>query len=168
MNSSYGEPAPDQHQALCDWLIAETRDTGDETLRDALEGLDDLHAAIACVVRSYLDDLTLAAALGIRLDEMQNRLARLEARAEKKRLLVTSVMERAELKSLAEPDFTVSLRRTPPPLIVTDEGAVPAPYWHPRPPELDRYVLLAALLGGHAIAGARLGNGHLVMSVRTN
>ena len=43
----------------------------------------------------------------------------LNRQAEKKRALVSSVMDRADLKKLAEPDFTVSSRMTPPSLVIT-------------------------------------------------
>ncbi|MDB5408573.1 MAG: hypothetical protein JWL84_3485 [Rhodospirillales bacterium] len=168
MEHSSDKQALYKHEVLREWLIAEAADTDDERLRITLESIGDLHAAIACVVRSYLEDLTLVAALGIRLDEMQSRLARLEARADEKRVLVTSVMEQAEIKKLTEPDFTLTMRRTLPPLIVTDESAVPAAFWIVQAPILDTPGLTSALRCGQAIPGAKLGSGHPVISVRSN
>ena len=98
---------------------------------------------------------------------MQERYARLENRAEKKRALVASVMERADIRKLTEPDFTASLRQVIPGLVVLDEGAIPEPFWRPQPPKLDRKGLLAALNAGQAIAGATLGNGGTTIAVRT-
>lgn len=72
-------------------------------------------------------------------------LVRIEERARKKRELVTSVMERADLKKLMEPEFTVSLRPTRPPLAVVDEEAVPEEFWRPQPPKLDRQRFISAL-----------------------
>jgi hypothetical protein len=168
MEPSPEQQALDKHETLREWLIAESADTDDERLRITLASVGDMHAAIACVIRSYLEDLTLAAALGIRLDEMQSRLARLEARADEKRVLVTSVMEQAEVSELVESDFTVTMRRTLPPLIVTDERAVPATYWILPAPMLDTQGLTSALRCGQEIPGARLGSGHPVISVRSN
>lgn len=98
---------------------------------------------------------------------MEQRLARLEQRAERKRTLVAAVMERADIRKLAEPDFTVSLRPTPQPLVVVDEVAIPAAFWKPQPAKLDRKALLAALNGGQAVPGAVLGNGAVTIAVRT-
>jgi len=120
-----------EHAALRAELRAMFAEINDETLADTLEGLSNLPEVLAAVVRSYLEDLTLAAALGMRISDMQARLGRFEARAEKKRALVTQVMERAELQKLQEPDFTVSLRAVPPGLVVSDETAIPADYWKP-------------------------------------
>jgi hypothetical protein len=76
-------------------------------------------------------------------------------------------MERADLRKLTEPDFTVSLRPTPPPLVVTEETAIPATYWKPQPPKLDRKSLISALNSGIQVSGAILGNGGMTIAVRT-
>jgi hypothetical protein len=114
-----------------------------------------------------MDDLALAAALGMRISDMQQRLSRFEVRAEKKWALVTQVMERAQLKKLQEPDFTVSLRAVPPGLVVCNEGDIPQEFWKPQPAKLDRKGLLAALGAGQTVPGANLGNGGTTISVRT-
>jgi hypothetical protein len=155
------------HQYLRDRLQAKFPDADEDTLRDTLEGLSSLPEALAAVVRSYLEDLTLAAALGFRIDDMQERLSRIEHRADKKRQLVTSVMERADIKKIAEPDFTASLRASPPAVMVTDEGQIPHAYWKPQPPKLDRQGISAALKSGGTVPGALLSNPEMVLSVRT-
>ncbi len=98
---------------------------------------------------------------------MRDRLERLETRADKKRELVTTTMERAELKKITEPDFTLSLRRTQPPLVVTDESEIPDRFWKPQDPKLDRAGLIEALKNHAAVPGATLGNGGVAISVRT-
>ena len=156
-----------EHAYLREHLLAEYREIDEETLRDTLEGLSSLPEALAAVTRAYLEDLALAAALGTRIGEMNERLSRLEARAEKKRAAIASVMERADLKKLEEPDFTLSLRAVPPGLVVGDEAVIPAEYWRLQAPKLDRKALLAALHAGKAVPGASLGNGGTTLSVRT-
>src|SRR6185312_9947714 len=157
-----------EHQYLREHLLAEYREAIDEaTLRDTLEGISSLPDALATVVRSYLDDLMTAAALGMRIGDMQQRLSRIEARAEKKRATITAVMEKADIKKLEQPDFTASLRAVPPGLVVADETLIPADYWKPQPAKLDKRGLLAALNAGTSIAGVSLGNGGTTLSVRT-
>jgi hypothetical protein len=156
-----------EYQYLRDRLRAEFPEADEDTLRDTLEGLSSLPEALAAVLRSYLDDLTLAAALGMRIDDMQERLSRIELRADKKRELVTSVMERADIKKLAEPDFTASLRPSPPAVVVTDEGQIPEAYWKPQPPKLDGQGISMALKSGATVPGALLSNPEMVLSVRT-
>ena len=142
-------------------------DVDEETLLDTLEGVTDLKEMLSAVVRSQLDDQALVSALKIRVADMRERLDRLDTRASKKRELVTTVMERAEIKKVTEPDFTLSLRRTPAPLVMIDEKAIPERFWKPQDPKLDRAGLILALKGGQQILGAPLGNGGIAISVRT-
>jgi hypothetical protein len=155
------------HEYLWTRLRLDFPDADDATLRDTLEGISNLPEMVATVLRSHLDDLALVTALRSRLVDMQERLSRIEVRAEKKRRLVASVMERADLRKLTEPEFTVSLRPTPQPLVVTAESDIPATYWKPQPPKLDRSALLAALKAGECVRGASLGNGGVTIAVRT-
>ncbi len=53
-----------EHTHLRRWLETQFPEADEQTLRDTLEGLSSLPEMLACVVRSYLDDLTLVAALG--------------------------------------------------------------------------------------------------------
>ena len=76
-------------------------------------------------------------------------------------------MEKAGLTKLVQPDFTASFRPTAPRLVVTDKHEIPAEYWRPQPPKLDRVRLLSALRAGLQICGATLGNGAITLAVRT-
>jgi hypothetical protein len=76
-------------------------------------------------------------------------------------------MAEAEIKTLIEPDFTASLRRGAATLDVLAEERVPAAYWKPQPPKLDRQGLLAALKGGAEIDGAAIAAPEVQLSVRT-
>ncbi len=121
-------------------LEEEFPDADEETLVDTLEGLSNLPDMLAEVCRSMLDDQAMVSALRGRIGDMQERCGRIEARARKKRELVCSVMERADLKKVMEPDLTLSLRPARPPLAVVDEELVPE-----RNP-LSECLLIAFLL----------------------
>ena len=155
------------HNHLREQIWNEFPDIDEETLADTLEGLTNLNEMLAAVVRSHLDDMAMVDALKSRVGDMQDRLSRICKRAEKKREIVTSVMEQADLKKLAEAEFTVSLRASPAPLVVTEEGAIPGPYWKPQAPKLDRQGLITALKSGEQISGAVLGNPRMAIAIRT-
>ncbi len=155
------------HQYLRLKLEEQFPNVDEETLLDTLEGMTNLHEMLAVVVRSQLDDRALAAALRARTRDMQERLARFEQRAEKKKEITTSVLERAGIKKLTEPDFTLSLRPTPSPLVVTDEKEIPSQFWKPQPAKLDRQGLIDALKTNREVPGALLGNARMTISVRT-
>ncbi len=155
------------HRYLRERLEAAFPDADEETLMDTLEGMTSLTDSLAELLRSSLEDQTFASALRSRMADMQERCSRFEARALKKRELVCTVMEEADLKKLMEPDFTVSLRPVRAPLMIIDEAAIPGDYWKPQPAKLDRIGLISALSNGRVISGAVLGNPPMTISVRT-
>ena len=155
------------HRYLRERLEVAFPDADEETLMDTLEGMTSLTDSLAELLRSSQEDQSLASALRGRMSDMQARCGRFEDRARKKRELVCTVMEEAELKKLTEPDFTVSLRPARAPLMIIDEEAIPGDYWKPQPAKLDRMGLISALSNGRDIAGAVLGNPPMTIAVRT-
>ncbi len=88
------------HQYLRERLEAAFPDADEETLMDTLEGMTNLTDSLAELIRSSQEDQSLASALRGRMSDMQERCGRFEERARKKRELVCTVMEEAELKKL--------------------------------------------------------------------
>ena len=156
-----------KYQRLKERLQSVFPEADDETVADTLEGITDLHEMIAAVIRSALVDEALATGLRSRLDEMKQRLGRLDERAAKKRQLALDAMNDVGLKKLEQPDFTATARIGSPSLVVVAEDAIPPAYWVPQPPRLDRQVLLAELKRGGDVAGTQLSNSNPVLSVRT-
>ena len=155
------------YQGLKSRLHAHFPALDDETLADTLEGITDLHEMIAAVIRSALVDEALHLGLRSRVDDMRERLSRLELRASKKRELALEAMTEAGLSKLEQPDFTASARAGSPALVVMAEDRIPEAYWLPQPPKLDRQAILGELKRGADIAGAQMSNSKPVLSVRT-
>ena len=156
-----------KYQTLRERLLADWPTLEDDCLLDTLEGITDLHEMIAAVIRSALVDEALQAGLRTRLEEMRQRLARLEERGAKKRQLALDAMCEVGLKKLEQPDFTASARAGLPHLLIVADDVIPDPYWVPQPPKLDRQSLLADLKRGEVIPGAQLGNPKPTLAVRT-
>lgn len=154
------------HEYLRERVSSDFPDIDEETLADTLEGLTSLHEKLSAVIRSQQDDRVMMDALKLRLTEMHDRIKRYEARFENKKELIATVMERADIRSIKEPDFTASLRATPRQLTLTDEEALPACYWRQRSPTLDRQRLLSDLNANLEVPGAMLGNGGVTVAVR--
>src|SRR5215207_9689687 len=148
-------------------LIEADPEIDERTLFDTLEGLTNLKEAIGCVIRSALEDAQLADALKARIEQMKERLGRIETTAEKKRQLALAAMEEADIDKFLEPDFTVSVRAAPPGVIIVNEQDIPEGFWIPQPPKLDKRQILEALKAGTAVMGAELANTRITLAVRT-
>ena len=154
------------YQVIRERIIALEGEVDEQTLVDTLEGVTDLNEVVAAIVRSALLDEALAEGLSGHIATLQERLRRLTNRAGARRQIARDAMVEVDIKKIAAPDFTVSVRLGSPALVVVDEGAVPASYWEPREPRLDRLGLLNDLKKGVAVAGAALSNPEPVLSVR--
>ena len=91
---------------------------------------------------------------------------RLTERAANRRRIVRDAMLEVDVRKIAAPDFTLSVRPGSPALSVIDERAIPAAYWKQRDPVLDRSRLLSELKAGIPVAGVALSNPEPVLSVR--
>jgi Siphovirus Gp157 len=147
-------------------LLADDPELDERTLADTLEGLTDLHAALAATVRAVLEDETGAAVLKVRMQEMADRLDRFQRRADKRREIVRDAMTEVGWKRLDEPDFTATVRQASPHVVVVDEKAIPQTFFEMRP-HLRKRDLLDALKDGATIEGAALSNPGMTLSVRT-
>ena len=155
------------YQNIRDRIRSQEQDIDDVTLADTVEGLTDLHEILAAIIRSALTDEALAAGLKGRIKEMQERLARLEERARKRRQIARDAMLETGVNKVMTPDFTVSLRPGTPALVVLDEAVIPHAFWEPQAPRLKRQELVIELKQGRAVQGAELSNPEPVLSVRS-
>jgi Siphovirus Gp157 len=159
--------AASSYLLIRDLIRAEDPQIDEQALADTVEGLTDLHEILTTVIRAALFDQALAHGLEGRIGEMEARRDRLRDRAAKRRQVAKDVMVELDLKKLAAPDFTASIRPGTPALMVIDEAAVPSIYWEPREPCLNRQGLANDLKQGAEIAGVALSNPEPVLSVRT-
>jgi len=155
------------YRSIRDRIRTEDPQIDEQTLADTVEGLTDLHEILTAIIRAAMADEALATGLKGRIAEMEDRLARLQDRASKRRQIAKEVMVELDLKKLTAPDFTASIRPGMPALMVIDEAAVPSIYWEPREPRLNRQGLVTELKQGAEITGVALSNPEPVLSVRT-
>jgi hypothetical protein len=155
------------YHRLRERLVEHLPHIDDETIRDTLEGITDVHEMIAAVIRSALVDEALHSGLRSRIEDMKERLSRLELRASKKRQIALEAMTEVGLSKLEQPDFTASARAGSPALVIIAEETIPEAYWLPQPPKLDRQALLSELKRGIEIPGAQMSNPKPVLSLRT-
>lgn len=155
-----------RHRDLALAMATAFPEADEETLADTLEGVSNLPGLLAAIIRSRIEDETLAECLKRRIEEMRQRLERIEVRAGQKKALVLAAMQEAGINKLVQADFTLSLRLSSPKLVVTDETLIPEEFWRPQPPKLDRQYLLVSVKAGRAVSGAELGDPEYTLAVR--
>src|SRR5262245_5525165 len=148
-------------------LVEADPEMDEKTLFDTLEGATNLHEAIADVIRSALEDEVVAKALRARIEDMRQRLSRIELTSEAKREAALNAMERADMIKLPAPDFTASIRINPPSLLIISEAEIPQDFWVPQPSKLNKKGLLDAINSGWAVPGAMLSNSKISLTIRT-
>lgn len=133
---------------------------------DMIEGETDLAEACAVVYEETIEDEILIAGLAAKIEELQARKGRMERSIETRRTIILMAIEKAGGGTLKTPLGTMSTRAIPPKLIVSEEDKIPARFWKPSDPKLDRAALTEALKGGETISGATLSNGGIGLSIR--
>ena len=143
-------------------------DDDDPALIDTLEGLSDLDAAIAAVVREAREAEANASALDTIIEANRQRKVRWERKRESLRDLASWAMAESNLKKITTPDLTISVRAGKPKIII-DEGALAAEFIKSiittKP---DREAVKAAVDAGNVPNGVTVGNAAPVLIVRTS
>ena len=154
------------HNRLREKLAEQFPEETEESLADTLEGLTDLNEMLARVMRSAQWDLAHAQAARLLYEGVLKRIERYETRATKKRALVQETMEQAGLRKIEAPDMTISIRKCPPRLVITDESQIPEKFWK-TVRQLCKGDLKAVLVARKSVPGAELSNQPDTLSVRT-
>lgn len=146
--------------------LAKVPDVDEETTRDTIEGETGLHEAITAAFEMLTDTEAMIEGLEAKQEQFAARLKRHKDRAGFIRAAIEQAMTIGGLKKLELPDATLSLDRRAAGIVITDEAQIPAKFWKPQDPELDKKALAAALKDKEEVPGAALGNGGVSLTVR--
>lgn len=150
---------------LRELLSAEEPDV--QAVLDTLEGETDLHEALAELAKSALEDEAMAKGLTGYIDSLKERKSRLKNTGQTKRAMIIMAMERANLKTVKQPEATISIVPTPPKLVISDEAKIPAKFFKQPDPVLDGPAVKAALEAKEDVEGASLSNGGVTVTLRS-
>lgn len=145
-------------------MLAETDDP--QLILDTIEGETNLAEACVAVLEECTEDEILIEGLTAKIAEFQVRKGRMEKSVETRRNIILMAMEKAGLGTIKSPLGTMSARPTPKQAVITDEALIPAKFWKPQDPKLDRGELASCLRSGEIVPGASLSNGGITLSIR--
>jgi hypothetical protein len=140
----------------------------DEQLRlDTIEGETDALEIATRLVRLVNRAEGMTEAIDAEIDALKQRRKRYVEQARRARVGIQSIMTTSELRKLELPVGTVSLKRTPPSLVITDSKAIPNDFWRVKM-EPDNTAIKDALKKGQAVEGCTLSNGGETISIRVS
>lgn len=141
-------------------------DCDPKLLLDTIEGETNLAEACVFVLEQTHEDEILIEGLDAKIKELQVRKGRMEKSVADRRTIILMAMDRAGLHTIRSPLGTLSVRPTAPKATITDEAVIPARFFKPQDPKLDKAAVLDALKAGEAVPGASLSNGGIQLSIR--
>ena len=137
----------------------------DEILRaDMLEGSTDLNDFLRATERKRQEAVSMAEAIDINMEALNQRRNRFKHRDEALRSLMFKLLEWGNLKRVELPEATISIRAGTPRVVIVDEAAIPDALCRFRR-EPDKVKIKAALADGE-VNGAALSNAEPTISIR--
>ena len=143
--------------------IAEDEDAWSLTI----ESETDFTAVMEKIANVMREAAAMAGGISGRIAELETRQERFTRREAAMRALAFKIMQHANQSKCELPEVTMSIRRVPPSVVITDEAALPdiACKFVRKPDKTKIKELLAT--DPYIVAGASMNNGSETLSVRT-
>ncbi len=139
-----------------------------DLMATTIEGETEIAEAISKAIGRILELNGMMDGIVNMIASLKDRGERLEKQRDNLRALVGVAMETGNFKRFETPLATASLRAVPPKAEIIDESAIPAKFWKPQEPKLDKRAVLDALKDKQAVPGAMLSNGGMTVSLKVN
>lgn len=152
-------------------LLADMRDLlGDDAdlIATTIEGETELTEVASKALGRILELNGMMDGIANMMASLKDRGERLQQQRDNLRTLLGVAMETGCIKKLETPLATASLRAVPPKAEIIDEAAIPARFWKPQEPKLDRKAVLDALKAKEPVPGATLSNGGMTVSIKAS
>lgn len=142
-------------------------DMDEQTINDTLEGLQGAIEEKGRNVAAFF--------IGLQGDvdamkEAEKRIAirrkALENKIESMKDYLRSGMQKAGIKKISCPEFSVSVGKPSEVLEIFDESLVPENFFEPQPPKLNKALLKQILKSGESIQGAKISEGKARLTIR--
>lgn len=150
-------------------LLADMRDLlGDDAdlIATTIDGETKLTEVASKALGRILELNGMMDGIASMMASLKDRGERLERQRDTLRTLLGVAMETGCIKRLETPLATASLRAVAPKAEIIDEAAIPARFWKPQEPKLDKKAVLDALKAKEPVPGATLSNGGMTVSIK--
>lgn len=141
-------------------------DVPDEVIRDTLEGLSgEIEVKATSVIKFARNLEVFRDAVEAESRAMKERAARIDRRIEAMREYVLVHMRACEIQKIECPEFTLSVQKNPPAVIIDAESQIPERFMvtpeppPPPSPRPDKKALCEAMKAGEIVPGAHLEQG---------
>jgi hypothetical protein len=153
-----------------DVLKAQLREiAGDDEqlLADTIEGEIDLRGLICMAAEQNVTDAASVNGIADLVDKLRDRKDRIEKRIAMRRVAILTAMQSGEIRTLDTPAGTISRKAVPPSVLILEEAEIPAEFFKPQDPKLDKKAVADALKAGKPVPGAAMSNGGETIQIRT-
>lgn len=142
-------------------------DIPEEVIRDTLEALTGEIEVKATNVAKFAGNLAmLRDAVDEAAKAMKERAARINRKVDALHHYILNNMKACGITKIESPEFTLSVQKNPPAVVIDDEGSIPDEYMvtpPPAPPPVarpDKKAITDAIKGGATVDGAHLEYGY--------
>jgi len=147
-------------------LLGADGEADPKLLLDTIEGETNLAEMCCLLLEETVDDEIMLTGIAAKIAELQARKSRIENSIETRRGVILMALDRAGIDTVKSPLGTMSVGTVKPKLQVDQESDIPARFWVPADPKLDRAAVKAALDAGEEVPGASLSNGGINLTIR--
>ena len=137
--------------------LAEDPDIDEQAFTDTLEGIDgaleDKAEGYAKVIRTLEGD---AAACDAESKRLRNKKQTIENNIKRMKSALQMAMEATGKTKFKTALFSFGIQKNPASVVIDHAGQVPANYWIPQPPELDKKAIKAYLKENEGVEWAHL------------
>lgn len=148
-------------------VIEALSDNGDGELNhDVVEGETDFFEAIERALGEIDEKQLIIDGCEAMIERLTKRKTQAKNRQENLRGLIDQAFHVAEIKTHVFPTATITTKKVPAKLIVIDEASIPAKYFKPQDPKLDRKALFDDIKNGVEVEGTTQSNGGSTIQIR--
>ena len=152
-------------EAARDLLAIINADEDEALAGDMVEGETSLHEAITAALDMMDQAEALSEGIKALVAKYGERKTMAERRAQRIRAAIQQAMQLAGLKSLQLPAATLTVKPVAPKPIIEDESLIPADFWKPQAPTLDKAAINAAARSA-PVPGVTMSNGGEALQIR--